>query len=149
MQSIALQFGIYALGRQHLMSRAEAFTVQGVELSDPELSRSGLRADGSVVLAVPQDLVHEDEHGFRCLLWTPPAGPELMTHCRMAVLQARADGLLVRQDGMVHGHSVLSLRVRRVAESYWATWGSSVRAMSRRSSRGARAERFLATQYAA
>lgn len=138
----------FGFSRQ-LLSRAEAFAAQGVELFDPELSRSGLRADGSVVIAVSQDLVHEDENGFRCLLWTPPACPVLMAHCRLAVLQARADGLLVRQDGMVYGDSVLSMRVRRVGESYWAVWGSSVRAMSRRSFRHPAAGRFFAGQYAA
>jgi hypothetical protein len=143
--AIATRFGF----SRNLLSLAEAFSAQGVELGDPERSRSGLRADGSVVLAVSQDLVHEDENGFRCLLWTPPACPVLMAHCRMAVLQAHADGLLVRQDGRVHGHNVLSMRVRRVGESYWAVWGSSVRPLSRRSFHSPAAERFFAGQYAA
>lgn len=118
-------------GHRHLLSRTAAFLGQGATLADPLLSRSALRDDGTVVLAMPQVCVREDDHGFSCRLWTPSGGEELLGHCRRAVLQGGADALLERPDGMVKGNAVIAVRVQRIGNDYWALWGSSVRAMGR------------------
>lgn len=132
-------------GHRHLVTPASAFEAQGVTLADPVLSRSGVRADGSVVIAMPADLVRQDGEGHCCLLYAlPTAGQadlparlprpsdtERLAHCRLAERQGGADGMLVQgETGQVRGNAILPLRVRRLQSGYWAFWGSVARSAS-------------------
>ncbi len=119
------------------VSRIEAFAEQGVSLRFPARSWSGVRADdGAVVIAVREGEVQSAFDGFRCLLWAPviegatewidrPAKAERLGHCRLAVLNGGAEGLLVGGPrGEVNVDSVLTLRVELREGEYWAFWGS-------------------------
>lgn len=123
------------------MSRAQAFAAQGVTLSYPEHSWSGIRdEDGAVVIAIREADIERAFDGFRCLLWTPAiegaaqgvygcARRERLRHCRLAVLHGGADGLLVGRDSaQVERDALLTLRVELRGGEYWAHWGSAASA---------------------
>lgn len=129
-------------GHRHLLQRAAAFAAQGVLLKDDERSWSGARRDGSIVFGIHADLVHENDDGFSCRLSRAPepaarhqAQPqaidlfalERLEHCRIALRQGGADGLLTSETGLVRGNSVLSLRMVRRRDGYWGVWGTAVR----------------------
>ena len=118
------------------VSRVEAFAERGVSLQLRTRSWSGVRADGAVVIAVREGEVQSAFDGFRCLLWAPviegatewidrPSKTERLQHCRLAVLNGGAEGLLVGGPrGEVNADSVLTLRVELREGEYWAFWGS-------------------------
>ena len=116
-----------------------AFGAQGVTLSDPH-SWSGLRDDdGGVVIAIRRADVRATGDGFCCLLWSPleerrhdgsgePRMEERLAHCRLAARAGTADGLMV--DGSaeeVQLGSLLTMRVDKRQNRYWARWGSVAR----------------------
>jgi hypothetical protein len=120
------------------ISRVQAFAEQGVSLRFPARSWSGVRVDdGAVVIAVREAEVQSAFDGFRCLLWSPviegatewidrPAKAERLQHCRLALLNGGAEGLVVASPcGGVNADSVLRLRVELRNGEYWAFWGSA------------------------
>jgi hypothetical protein len=122
------------------LSRARAFEWQGVTLKFPARSRSGVRADdGMVVFALPAAQVRVDDWGCSCVLWLPalPGAPrsldqalqqEMLRHCRTALIHGMAEGFLIHGDEMRSGREeLLSLRVVKTGEDYWAKWGSVAR----------------------
>jgi hypothetical protein len=125
-----------ARGRR--LSRAGAFAAQGVRLRHPAHSWSGVRfGDGAVVLAIRASDVRMDDHGCSCLLWERRAGgfarwldslgeQERLEHCRLAVRNGGAQGLLVHGEG-VDPLEVIALRVVKLGSAYWAKWGSVAR----------------------
>jgi hypothetical protein len=140
------------------MSRIEAFAAQGVTLSSPAHSWSGIREDdGAVVMAIREADIECAFDGYRCLLWTPAiegtaqglsgaARRERLRHCRLAVLLGGADGLLVARDtAQVERDAVLALRVELRGRDYWALWGSATIAcaLPGSASRGALAREAL------
>lgn len=134
---------------RRLIARANAFQARGVWLQDRRTSWSGVRkSDGTVVMALWAGSIQSTGGGCSCLLWAPnpdgtrpwsdqPAGRERLEHCRRAIEQGQAEGLLVygeRLDGYlpeekactVHGvdpETVVLFRVERRGEEFWATWG--------------------------
>jgi|SRR5579859_1181720 len=134
--------------------RAEALRLRGVTVRNRLWSRGGVRqSDGVVVLALWADDVKAADGVRSCLLWAPnvdgarpwsdsPGGQERLEHCRLAAEGAGAEGLLVygeRMEGFlpddkalsVHGadpYTVLTLRVHKRAEEYWASWGDGTSA---------------------
>ena len=135
-------------GRQ-LVSRSRAFEARGVLLQDTRGSWSGVRkSDGVVVITIWAKGVQSAEGGCSYLLWAPnvdgarpwsdkAAGRERLEHCRLALKQGSAEGLLVYGEGL-EGHlpedkartvqgvdpeSVLRLKVEARGEEYWAVWG--------------------------
>ena len=115
----------------------QAFAEQGVTLSHPSRSWSGVRElDGAVVIAVREGEVQSSFDGFRCLLWSPviegatewvdrPIKQERLSHCRLAVAFGGADGLLVSgASAEVERDYVFPLRVEKLGAEYWAFWGS-------------------------
>lgn len=134
---------------RRLIARANAFETRGVWLQDRRTSWSGLRkSDGMVVIALWADSIHSAGGRCSCLLWAPnldgsrpwsdqPAGRERLEHCRRAMEQGQAEGLLVygeRLDGYipedkactVHGvdpETVVLFRVEMRGAEFWATWG--------------------------
>jgi hypothetical protein len=120
------------------LSRARAFEWHGVTLKFPARSRSGVRArDGVVVFALPAAQVHLDDGGCSCLLWArhgaaqSPDGAvrqEMLEHCRLALVHRMADGFLLDGDEAPSGREeLLSLRVIKAGEDYWARWGCVAR----------------------
>ena len=125
-------------GHRHLLSRAAAFRAQGVNLADPSRSWGGQRADGSVVFAIPERAVREHEGGYCSLLFSEaaslsagPAGdPERLGHCRLALRQGGAGGLLASGlAGKVRGNAVLALALEERDGEFWALWGAATRAV--------------------
>lgn len=125
---------IYAISnRDHL--RMRAFRAQGIELLHSWRSWSGVRPnDGVVVFAIAQADVVVDDGGCRCLLWSRATvearlgrqcSDERLAHCRLAVIQESAEGILLRADARVACHQAVALRVRKMADEYWALWGSA------------------------
>lgn len=125
------------MGCHRKVSRVEAFAEQGVSLRFPARSWSGVRADdGMVVFALREREVQSAFDGFRCLLWAPliegatewidrPAKDERLQHCRLALLNRGAEGLVVGGPrGEVNACSVLELGVELREGEYWAFWGS-------------------------
>jgi hypothetical protein len=119
------------------ISRAQAFAEQGVTLTYPSRSWSGVRDDdGMVVMAIREGEVQSSFDGFRCLLWSPviegatqwvdrPIKHERLQHCRLAILHGGAEGFLVGGGAAeVDRGSVLSLRVEKLRGEYWALWGT-------------------------
>ena len=119
------------------VTRVQAFVEQGVSLRFPARSWSGVRADdGAVVIAIREGEVQSAFDGFRCLLWAPviegatewidrPVKAERLQHCRLALLNGGAEGLMVGgARGEVNAGSVLELRVELREGEYWAFWGS-------------------------
>ena len=134
---------------RRLVSRSQALGMRGVSLQNRNWSRGGVRAsDGAVVFTLWADDVQSVEGACHYLLWAPnvegarpwsdtPAGEERLEHCRRAVERGGAEGLLVygerlegflpedkarRVDG-ADPDTVLTLRVEKRSEAYWATWG--------------------------
>lgn len=142
MQRYSIVFG-FRSKRIHMRARlslAQAFEAQGVTLKDPERSWSGIRdADGAVVIAMSEADIHATGDGFSCLLWAPvievatewgdgPGKEERLAHCRLAAILGSADGLVVRPASAdVEADAVLTLRVEKRRNEYWAMWGSTVR----------------------
>lgn len=123
------------------LSRARAFESQGVTLTFPARSRSGVRhADGMVVFAIAAASVRHEHWGCTCLLWAPaPAAAaaavdvashaETLKHCRLAMRQGVAEGFLVYDaEPAPHGVDVVALRVVKAGQEYWAKWGFAPRA---------------------
>ena len=115
----------------------QAFAEQGVTLSHPSRSWSGVRElDGAVVIAVREGEVQASFDGFRCLLWSPviegatewvdrPIKQERLSHCRLAATFGGADGLIVSgARAEVDRGYVFPLRVEKLGAEYWAFWGS-------------------------
>jgi len=135
--------------KRRLISRAKAFEARGVFLTDPRSSWSGVRkSDGRVVMTIWDAAVKSGEGGCSCLLWGPnvegarpwsdtPAGRERLEHCKLALAATVVEALLVYGESMegyipedrtrsVHGvdpETVVSLKVERSGEEYWAVWG--------------------------
>jgi hypothetical protein len=120
-----------------------AFGAQGVVLADP-LSWSGIREDdGGVVIAIRRADVRSTGDGFSCLLWSPlgerrpdgtdePRMDERLEHCRLAARAGMADGLMV--DGIaeeVQLGSMVTMRVEKRQNRYWAHWGAVARFAAR------------------
>jgi hypothetical protein len=125
------------IGYRRKVSRVEAFAEQGVSLRFPARSWSGVRADdGAVVIALREGEVQSALDGFRCLLWAPviegatewidrPAKAERLQHCRLALLNGGAEGLVVGGPrGEVNADGALELGVELRQGEYWAFWGS-------------------------
>jgi hypothetical protein len=133
------------------VSRARAFESQGVTLTFPARSRSGVRdCDGVVVFAMTATLVRIDDWGCSCLLWAPAPSAaaaaidrasdrEKLEHCRLAMRCGMAEGFLLYGDeASAGGEGLLSLRVVKAGREYWARWGRMARTESpgRRASAG-------------
>ena len=125
------------------LSLENAFSAQGVTLTDPH-SWSGIRDDdGGVVIAIRSPHVRSTIDGFSCLLWSPlgerrrdssdePHMEERLAHCRLAALAGTADGLLV--DGLaeqVQLGSIVTMHVEKRQNRYWAKWGFASRLSGR------------------
>lgn len=140
---------VAAKNGRHLISRSRAFEARGVFLQDTRGSWSGVRkSDGAVVMTIWAKSVESDGGGCSYLLWAPnvdgsrpwsdkAAGKERLEHCRLALKQGGAEGLLVYGEPL-EGHlpedrartvqgvdpeTVLRLRVEARGEEYWAIWG--------------------------
>jgi hypothetical protein len=139
-----------------MLTRARAFYSQGVLLSLPARSRSGVRNDdGMVVFAMAAMAVHVDEWGCTCPLWLPAhsaeeegvdrdraVSEELLEHCRIAMRQGLAEGFLLYGDAaLARASEVLALRVVKAGKEYWAKWGAVARAEPPRHHACAAAER--------
>lgn len=116
--------------------RARVFESQGVTLTFPARSRSGVRdCDGVVVFAMTAAQVLIDDWGCSCLLWAPASRAaavatdqasdhERLEHCRRAVRCGMAEGFLVyAEEAPVEREGTLSLRVVKAGREYWARWG--------------------------
>lgn len=136
---------------RRLISRAKALQARGVFLGEGAGGWSGLRkSDGTVVMCLwAGDVLSNGGGGCRQLLWAPntdgarpwsetAAGKERRAHCKLAMEQGGAEGLLVygeRLDGhiaedkarSVHGADpevVVRFQVEQHGEEYWAVWGA-------------------------
>jgi hypothetical protein len=131
------------------VSRIRAFEARGVWLQDPRVSWGGVRkSDGAVVLGIWAEGIESGDGSCRYLLWAPNAGgarpwsdkaggKERLEHCKLAVEASVVEALLVYGETMegyipedrtrsVHGvdpETVVSLKVERAGEEYWAVWG--------------------------
>ena len=131
------------------MPRAKAIALRGAKLKNRLWSRGGVKAgDGAVVFALWADDVQAADGASHYLLWAPnvegsrpwsdtPGGQERLEHCRLAAASGGAEGLLVygeRMEGWLPDDkalsvlgadpdTVLTLRVEKRAEEYWASWG--------------------------
>ena len=126
---------------QRRLSRTTAFAAQGVLLEYPSHSWSGVRGgDGVVVVAIRASSIRVDDDGCSCLLWSPAiraeawleraSHQERLEHCRLAMGQHAADGLLAYgEDATFDAGEVIGLSVAKIGEEYWAKWGSAVRAL--------------------
>lgn len=134
---------------RRLTSRSKAFQARGVFLSDERTSWSGVRkSDGAVVMMLWAGAVQSKEGGCCYLLWAPnvdgarpwsetAAGKERLEHCRLALKQGKAEGLLVYGERLddhlpehkarsIHGvdpEVVVHLQLEQHGEQYWAVWG--------------------------
>ena len=141
---------------RRLVARAKAFEAHGVWLRDPRTSWGGLRkADDAVVLALWADAIESADGGCCYLLWAPnldgsrpwsdaPAGQERLEHCRRALTQGRAEGLLVYGERLsghipeerayaVHGADpeiVVQFQVEMRGAEFWAKWGKKAASAS-------------------
>jgi hypothetical protein len=139
---------------RRLVSRAQALALRGATMHNRSWSRGGVRpSDGTVVLTLWAEDVQAANGANSYLLWAPnvegsrpwsdtPGGQERLEHCRLASKGGSTEGLLVygeRMEGSlpddkalsVHGadpDTVLTLRVEKRAEEYWATWGGRANA---------------------
>jgi hypothetical protein len=136
---------------RHLVSRARAFEARGVFLQDMRGSWSGVRrSDGTVVMTLWAKAVQSGDGACSCLLWAPnlggsrpwsdkAAGRERLEHCRLALKQGWAEGLLVYGE-QLDGHlpedkartvqgvdpeTVVRFKVEARGDEYWAVWGRS------------------------
>jgi hypothetical protein len=98
--------------------------------------------DGVVVFAMPAARVRVDDWGCSCPLWVPgtrearvvvASDLERLRHCRVALRQGMAEGFVL-QAGEQPGAQpeILSLRVIKTGQEYWARWGCAARTGSRR-----------------
>jgi len=136
-----------------LVPRRSAFQMRGVQLNAGMSSWGGVRqSDGVVVFALWADDVRPEHGGCRYLLWAPneagsrpwsdmPGGKERLEHCKLAVQNGEAEGILVhgaRLEGVlpeerarsVDGADptiVISFQVVQRGAEYWAMWGSARR----------------------
>lgn len=127
---------------RRLVTRGKAFEMHGVKLRSRVWSRSGIRDNGSVVMTVVADEVQKLEGTDSYLLWGPnvdasrpwsdtPGGKERLEHCRIALERGAAEGLLIYSDkGGVDAETLLSLRVEKRGEEYWATCDTQKRVVS-------------------
>jgi hypothetical protein len=125
---------------RRLVPRAHALGLRGVTPRSRVWSCGGVRqSDGTVVFALRADDVRAADGASHCLLWAPnvegsrpwsdtPEGQERLEHCRLAAEGAAAEGLLVHGEGGADPHTVLTLRIERRAEEYWASWGGGAHA---------------------
>jgi len=137
-------------GSKHLISRAKAFQARGIYLPEAANSWSGVRkADGMVVMSLWASSVVSGPKGCSCVIWRPDlegappwsdteSGKLRLEHCRLALNQGAAEGLLVHGEALdgyvpehrartVHGvdpEVVVHLTVERRGEEYWAVWGA-------------------------
>ena len=140
--------------RQHeldgrpLVSRGKAFEMRGVKLHNPRWSWGGVRpTDGVVVFTVWAADIEDKGSTRRYMLFGPdrggdrpwadtPGGKERLEHCRRALSQGGAEGLLIygerrgrdlplEQASKVTGadpYTVLRFRVEQQGDEYWAAW---------------------------
>ena len=134
---------------RRLISRIRAFEARGVFLQDARVSWGGVRkSDGAVVLGLWADAIESADGSCSYLLWAPntdgsrpwsdkAGGKERLEHCKLASESGHAEALLVygeRLDGFipedrtrsVHGvdpETVVTMKVERRGEEYWAVWG--------------------------
>jgi len=134
---------------RHLVSRSEAFQARSVHLEDPRASWGGVRhADGTVVMSLWADAIESRGGSCGYLLWAPntggsrpwsdtPAGIKRLEHCKLAMANGVAEGLLVYGEALegfipedrarsVHGadpETVLLFTVEKYGKEYWARWG--------------------------
>jgi hypothetical protein len=97
--------------------------------------------DGVVVFAMPAARVRVDDWGCSCPLWVPgtrharvvaASDLERLRHCRMALRQGMAEGFVLDAGEVPAGQQeILSLRVIKTGQEYWARWGCAARAGSR------------------
>lgn len=119
---------------RRLVSRRKAFQMHGVSLRNRVWSRGGMTAGGTLFLTLRADEVQEAHGTNSYLLWAPnvaasrpwsdtPGGEERLEHCRHALERGAAEGLLIYGTGAdrVDAETVLSLRVEKRGEEYWAT----------------------------
>lgn len=142
---------------RRLVSRAQALGLRGVTPRNRSWSRGGVRqSDGTVVLTLWAADVQVADGASHYLLWAPnvdgsrpwsdtPGGQERLEHCRLAEQGGATEGLLVygeRMEGFLPDdkassvlgadpHTVLTLRVEKRAEEYWASWGGPANAGDR------------------
>ncbi len=136
---------------RRLIARSRAFQGRGVHLADVRTSWGGERkSDGAIVFALWADNVRSAGGECSYLLWAPniggarpwsdtPAGEERLEHCKRAVQQGRAEGLLVYGEAVegripedrahairgADAEIVLAFRVQLRGEEYWAVWGKA------------------------
>jgi hypothetical protein len=140
---------------RRLVTRGKAFETHGVTVRSRVWSRGGARNDGAVVFAIAADEVQEADGAHSYLLWAPnvddsrpwsdtPGGKERLEHCRTALERGAAEGLLVygkrtagaapKDNGTsaerVDAETVLSLRIEKRCEEYWATCAAPKRVVS-------------------
>jgi hypothetical protein len=134
---------------RHLVARSKAFAARGVFLDDARGDWSGVRrADGKVVFALWADTVVSSDGTCGYLLWTPntdgrrpwsekPAGRARLEHCRRALENGGAEGLLAYGEALqgyipedkahtvygIDADVVLELQVQMRGDEYWAVWG--------------------------
>ena len=132
-----------------LIPRSRAFEARGVWLVDTRTSWSGVRkSDGAVAMALWAGSIESAHGACSYLLWAPnvegsrpwsdsPAGKERLQHCKLAMQQGRAEGLLVYGERLhdrlpeeraysVHGvdpQTVVVFAVEMHGAEYWAVWG--------------------------
>jgi hypothetical protein len=97
--------------------------------------------DGVVVFALPAARVRVDDWGCSCPLWVPGAHTanvvaeadlQRLRHCRVALRQGMAEGFVLQAGEQPGGQpEILSLRVIKTGQEYWARWGCGARAGSR------------------
>lgn len=141
---------------RRLVSRRKAFELHGVSLHNRVWSLGGMKPDGMVVMTVSAKDVQKANGANTCLLWAPnvddtrpwsdtPGGKERLDHCRIALERGAAEGLLAyvkRAVGAapevkaaagadrVDPKTVLSLKVEKRGEEYWATWAQENRVVN-------------------
>ena len=106
------------------------------------------KSDGAVVIGLWADAIESGDGTCSYLLWAPnvdgsrpwsdkAGGKERLEHCKLALTAGLVEALLVygeRLEGhipedrtrSVHGvdpETVVSLKVERRGEEYWAVWG--------------------------
>ena len=137
--------------RIRLVPRNVAFGIHGVYLANRYWSRSGVMRGGLVLFSLWAGDIQKGKHGAsRYLLWAPnvggarpwsdaPGGQERLDHCRRAKVGGAAGGMLVygqRIPGVlpddralsvegVDAAHIIALRVDKLGDEYWATWGGT------------------------
>ena len=130
--------------RPRLVTWRRACQLHGVSVRSGKWSRGGIRPDGAVLMGIAEEDVRRDKDGERYLLWAPneglsrpwsdtPGGQERLQHCRIALERGAAEGLLTYSKRAAAGaepddegpalrasSTLLSLRVEKLGEEYWA-----------------------------